>query len=98
MWVGTRALACACERVALLIQHETRSYIAICGLSGSTTFFDIVINGTIFGKKITEYKMCILIFSTALFVTFTILRRIQRDIVMNLKTALCKIPVIFVAF
>ena len=39
--LGTRALPCACARVALLIQHATRRYIAICGLSGFTVFFDI---------------------------------------------------------
>ena len=42
-WVGVsaRALACASARVALLIQHAMRHHILICGLSGSTTFFDI---------------------------------------------------------
>ena len=28
-------------RVALLIQHATRRHIVVCGLSGSTIFFDI---------------------------------------------------------
>jgi hypothetical protein len=41
-WVWVRALACACVRVALLIQYATRRHIAICGLSGSTTFLDII--------------------------------------------------------
>ena len=39
--VSARALACACARVALLIQYATR-HIVICGLSGSTIFFDII--------------------------------------------------------
>ena len=35
------------------------SYIAICDLSGCTIFFPhYCINGTIFGKKATERKMC----------------------------------------
>ena len=38
-------------------------------------------NDTIFGKKVTEHKMCVLIFSP----TFLILRRIQRDIVININ-------------
>jgi len=38
-------------------------YIAICGLSGLPYF---AINGTIFRKKIIEYKMCVLVFSTNL--------------------------------
>ena len=47
-----------------------------------------------FRKNITEHKMCILIFSTNLFETFLILRRIQRGIVKNVKTCSCKVPVI----
>ena len=39
--VGGRSLACASARVALLIQHETCSHIAISGLSGCTTFLDV---------------------------------------------------------
>ena len=38
--VGVPALACACECVALLIQHSTRRHTAICILSG--TFFDFI--------------------------------------------------------
>ena len=40
--VSIRALAqaCACVRVALIIQHAAHRYIVICGLSGSTTFLD----------------------------------------------------------
>ena len=58
--VGTRALACACARVALPIQHATRRLIAICGLSDSTTFFDIISEMARLEKKVTEHKMCIL--------------------------------------
>ena len=46
------------------------------------------------GGGVAEHKMCDLIFYT----TFLILRRIQRDIVVNVKTSSCKIPVIFVGF
>jgi hypothetical protein len=43
-------------------------YIVICGLSGSTVFFPHdLINGTIFGKKVIENKMCVLIFCTIFF-------------------------------
>ena len=41
--------------------------------------------------------MCILILSQ-LPETFLILRRIQRDIVMNVCRSYCKVPVIFVRF
>ena len=40
--VGAGARVYACSRVALLIQHETHRHIAIYGLYGSTTFFDII--------------------------------------------------------
>ena len=39
-------------------------HIVVCGLSGPTVFFHILINGTILEKKVTEHKMCIVIFST----------------------------------
>ena len=38
-----------------------------------------LINGTIIGKKITEHKMCVLIFSTTLSETFLIIRRTESD-------------------
>ena len=39
-----------------------------------------------FMKKVIGYKMCVLIFSTILSKTFLILRRIWRDIVINVKS------------
>ena len=49
-----------CVFVALGIHHAMRMrHIAICGLSGYTTFFHIfLINGTVFGKKkrVIEHK------------------------------------------
>jgi hypothetical protein len=45
-------------------RYATRRHHVVCGLSGSTTFFDIALNGMIFGKKVIERKMCVLIFST----------------------------------
>ena len=57
------------ERVSLslLAQHATRMrHIVICGLPRSKIFFPhYLINGTIFEKKATEHKMCVLIFSTS---------------------------------
>jgi len=46
--------------VALGTQHAKRMrHIAICGLTGFTICFYILINGTIFEKKkIIEHKMC----------------------------------------
>ena len=42
--------------------------------------------------------MFVLIFSTALSETFLIVRRIERDTVINVKTCSCKVPVILVRF
>ena len=50
-------------------------------------FRHYLINGTIFGKNATEHKMCVLIFSKTSSETLPILRRIYRDIVINLKTS-----------
>ena len=53
--------------------------------------------GMILGR-IVEDKMCVLIFSTTLSETFFILRRIQRDIVINVHRSLWKVPFIVVRF
>ena len=41
-----------------------------------------------FQEKVIEHKMCVLIFSTILSETFLILRRTQRDIIINVHTFL----------
>ena len=45
-----------------------------------------LINGTIFEKKVIEYKMCVLIFSTTLYQTFRSIRRTERDTIINVRT------------
>ena len=63
--VDARARPCAFARVALLIQHATRFRHIVRSLAGCTIFFRrYVIKGTIFKNKVTERKMCVLIFST----------------------------------
>ena len=59
-------------------------YIVICGLSGSNTLLPhYLINNTIFGNKSLDIK-CVFSFSLQLSsLTFLILRRIQRDIIIN---------------
>jgi hypothetical protein len=51
-----------------------------------------------FGGKIIEHKMCVLTFSTNYSEKFIILRRIQQDAVINLKSSSCKMPVILSDF
>ena len=55
-----------CVFVALGIQHAVCMHrIVICGLHGSTVFFHISYKWHVFLKrKVAEYKMCVLIFST----------------------------------
>jgi hypothetical protein len=96
--VGARALACACARVALLIQHATRRHIAICGLSESSIFFDYIIKGTIFGKNLPNVKYVFWVSLKLLFGILFTLRKIQRDIIINVKTSSCKVSVILVRF
>jgi hypothetical protein len=53
----------------------------------------------IFGEKVIEHKMCILIFSAALSKTFLILRRIGvRKILVDVHRSSHKVPVILVRF
>jgi len=56
-----------------------------------------LINATIFEKRkpIIEYKMCFS-YIQLLFDTFLILRRTDRDIVINVYRSACKVPVIIV--
>jgi len=57
---------CVCVFVALGIQHAMRMrHIANCNLPRSKIIFPhYLTNGTIFEKKVTEHKMCVLIFCT----------------------------------
>jgi hypothetical protein len=74
-------------------------YIVTCGLSGCTIFFThYLINCTIFGKMLLNIK-CVFWFSLQLLSeTFLILRRIQRDIIINVHRSSCRVPVVLVRF
>ena len=51
-----------------------------------------------FRKKGIEHKMCVLIFSTNLFQTFLITRRMKRYIIINVHRSSFRVPVILVRF
>ena len=55
-----------------------------------------LINGKIFGEKLSENKMCVLIFSTIFAKTFLIPRRFQGDIIINVDTCLCEVSDIII--
>jgi hypothetical protein len=97
--VCARDGTCACARVALLIQHSTRRHIVICGLSGSTILFrHYFVNGTIFGKRLLNIK-CVFLFSLQLlFEIILIIRTIQRDVIINVKTSSCRVAVFSTEF
>ena len=86
--------------VAFRTEHATRMrHTVTCGFSGCATFFDIISKKARFSKKkITEHKMCVLSFPTNLSKTFPILRRIRRDIIINVQTSSCKVSVILARF
>jgi hypothetical protein len=99
-WVGSLAHTCASLFSALLTQHaKCSSNIVICGLFGSTGFFQhYLINGLIFGKNFPDIK-CVFWFSLQLLYKIVlILRRIQSDIVTNVNTSSCNVPFILVRF
>jgi len=62
------------------------------------SFPHYLINGTIFVKKVIEYKMCILIFCTISVLNITILIIFRRDIVINVHRPSCKISIIIVRY
>jgi hypothetical protein len=101
VYPGAWAFAWACAHVALLIQHATRirhTVTHLWPLRLHHIFRHYLINGTIFGKKLLNTK-CVFWFSLQLLSkTFFIIRRIQRDIVINVKKSSCKVPVILVRF
>jgi hypothetical protein len=96
-WPGT--WACACARIALLIQHAklyARIMTSLVWLHHIFRHYHI--NGAIFGKMLLNIK-CVFWFSVQLlFETFLILRSSQRDIVINVSTSSCKAFIILVGF
>jgi hypothetical protein len=60
--------------------------IAICGHYAITVFFNITHKWHDIRKKVTEYKICVLIFTITFSKLFLVLRRIQSDIIIKVLT------------
>ena len=80
--------------VAFGIQYAMRMlHTVICSLSGSTVFFHITSRKTLSSKKVAEYKMCVLIYSTTYVrIFFFSLSRTGRDMIKNAYWCSCKVP------
>ena len=55
-------------------------------------------NGTILGKESLNIKMCVSFSVRLLSETFHILRRVQRDIAIDIHRSCCKVPFVLVRF
>jgi len=91
-----------CVSVALGFHHEnSMRYIVTCGLSCSTRFSTLSHKRHDFRNTVLEYKMCVFEFSVQLLSeTFLFLKRIERDIVINVRVhpSSCTVPVFFSYF
>jgi hypothetical protein len=96
------ALACACMRACGLTQHAKRMrriiLSSVTGLAVRYFFRHYLINGAIFEGKSLSIK-CVFWFSLQISSEkFLVVRRFQRDIVINVKTSSCKVHVILVRY
>ena len=96
--VDVDARAGVCLRACSLTNPACKAHATYLRLSAPPYFSSLSHKRQDFRKNVTEYKMRVFIFSTILFGTVLILRRIKRDIVKNMKTSSCKVPVILVGF
>jgi hypothetical protein len=98
MGASMQACACACDRVALLIQHANRMrpiILSVVAPLAPPHFSTLSHKRHDFRKRnVIEHKMCVPIFSEILTKIFLILRRIQRDIFINVKTSSPEVPVL----
>jgi len=82
------------EIVALVIQHVKRKSLIIVPSVAClkiACFYTLFHERQYFRKYIVENKICALVFSTILSESFLILRRIRRDIFINVYRASCNI-------
>ena len=85
--------------IALVTQHATRMRrIVMCARPVLPCFPTLCHKRHDLRKEDTGHKTCFLIFSPTLSETFLILRRIERDMIINVIVSSCKVPFILVRF
>jgi hypothetical protein len=96
--VPERVGLCMCVRACNLarrMRHIVTSYVAPLAPAGFSTLSH---KRRDFRKQVTEHKMCFNSFYDFFSEIFLILRITKRDIIINVKTCSCKVPVILVGF
>ena len=99
-WVGVGERARVCLR-ACSLTYETCNAPPYCHLRPlwlHNIFRHYLINDMTLGIKLFNLKRCFWFPLKLLLGTFLILRRIQREIVINVETSSCKVPFILVGF
>jgi hypothetical protein len=89
---------CVCNFIYPEHNAHAPYFIVICGLSVFVIYFSTLSHERNYfqKKKINKHELRVLIFSINLSETFPILRRIRQDIIINVHTSSCKVPVIVV--
>ena len=89
-----------CASVSLVTQHSLHvRYTVICGLSASATIFHVIsYMARLKGQKLFNIKHVLLFCLQSFSDTFLILRRIQRDIIINVRRYSSEVPVILGRF
>jgi hypothetical protein len=85
-----------CVLAALVIQHKRRTHCHLCRVWLYHILPHDLITDTISPppqKKVTEYKMCVLVFSPTSVCNISH-SRTEWDTIINVPTSTCKVPVI----
>jgi hypothetical protein len=99
-WKGStsRILRVCVSSLSCPVCNEHAPYCHMCSIQLYNIFPHHLINGTIFGKNLLNLKKlpntkCVFWLSLQLLSeTFLILRRTERDVIVKLHRALCKLP------
>ena len=88
---------CVCSPIYPACNAHAPYNVVTCGVCGANIFFPhYLINSTIFGKTLLDTK-CVSWFPLQILSQkFPIIRKTQRDIIINVHMCSCKVPVILV--